>query len=146
MPSESYRSGSADQSERLLRPALLVPLVFVVAAQAGVLGFGAVAVFVAVIQGNAWSVPGGVFLALIFGAGAVWLGSAARGAWVGRRWSRAAVFTAQLFSLVAAGAVVHPYSPVGAIALVVAAGGAMACLFVPAVVDWTTQDVPQRLR
>ncbi|MDO5619592.1 hypothetical protein [Kocuria sp.] len=137
-PSSPQRGG--------VRPTALVPLVLIVGAQALILGIGAAVMVFAMITGEVWSVPGAIFLTVVFGGGFLWLSNAARGLWRGKRWPRAAAFTAQLFSLVAAGAIVLPYTVVGAIALVVAALIAMICLFVPTVVDWTTQDVDARLQ
>ncbi|MDO4254159.1 MAG: hypothetical protein Q4C81_03290 [Kocuria sp.] len=137
-------TGSSEPPRRFFRPAALVPLVLVVAAQAVCLGIGAFSMLLGLITGDVWSVPGAVFLTVVFGGGCLWLLSAARGLWRGKRWPRAAALTAQLFSVVAAGAILAPFTPLGAGALVLAAAVAMVCLFTPAVVDWTTQDLHAR--
>ncbi|NHU84486.1 hypothetical protein GWK18_02535 [Kocuria sp. JC486] len=129
-----------------VRPQALVPLVMIVAVQALVLGIGAAFMLYAMVTGEVWSVPGAIFLTVVFGGGCLWLTNAARGLWHGKRWPRAAAFTAQLFSLVAAGAIVRPFSTLGAVALAVAAVVAMLCLFTRPVVDWTTQEVRADLR
>lgn len=145
MPSVTHSAGS-DQPPAQVRPAAMVPLVLIVGAQAAILGVGAVFMIFALVTGEVWSVPGAIFLTVVFGAGCLWLTNAALGLWRGKRWPRAAAFTAQLFSLVAAGAIVYPFSGAGAAGLVVAALAAMVCLFLPSVVDWTTQEVRADLR
>lgn len=129
-----------------IRPAAVVPLVLIVAAQALILGVGAAFMVFSMITRDVWSVPGAIFLTVVFGGGCLWLTNAARGLWRGKRWPRAAAFTAQLFSLVAAGAIVLPFTTAGALALIAAALTAMVCLFLPPVVDWTTQDMDPQLR
>lgn len=145
MPAAATPTGSSGESSAGVRPAAVVPLVLIVAAQALILGVGAAVMVFAMLTGDVWSVPGAIFLTVVFGGGCLWLTNAALGLWRGKRWPRAAAFTAQLFSLVAAGAIVFPFTTTGALALIVAAVIAMICLFLPPVVDWTTRGVdPQR--
>lgn len=147
MPSMTEPSDSPDRPDPgVLRPAAVFPVVLVVGAQALILGIGAAYMLFALVTGQVWSVPGAIFLTVVFGGGALWLTNAAKGLWRGKRWPRAAAFTAQLFSLVAAGAIVWPFTTVGAIALIVAALVAAACLFLPTVVQWTTQDFQRNPR
>lgn len=147
MPAAATPAGSSGESRTTgVRPSALVPLVLIVAAQSLILGAGAAVMVFSVVSGDVWSVPGAMFLTVVFGGGCLWLTNAALGLWRGKRWPRAAAFTAQLFSLVAAGAIVWPFTTAGALALMAAALIAMVCLFVPSVVDWTTQDVDPRLR
>lgn len=147
MPSAANPTGSSGEfSAAGVRPAAVVPLVLIVAAQALILGVGAAVMIFAMVTGDVWSVPGAIFLTVVFGGGCLWLTNAALGLWRGKRWPRAAAFTAQLFSLVAAGAIVFPFTTTGALALIAAALIAMICLFLPPVVDWTTQGVEPRRR
>ncbi|KAA9395592.1 hypothetical protein FCK90_00760 [Kocuria coralli] len=147
MPSTTRPARSdGDAASAPVRPQAIVPLVLIVGAQALILGAGAAYMVFSLATGQVWSVPGAIFLIVVFGSGCLWLAGAARGLWRGKRWPRAAAFTVQLFSLVAAGAIVYPMSAIGAVVLIVAAVTAMVCLFLRPVVDWTTQELRPELR
>lgn len=129
-------------SLRPLRPQGLYPLVAVVGAEGLLLIVGAGWLLFGLLTGRVLSVGATLFLVVLFaGAGAILL-RAVLALWRGRRWPRSVALTAQLFAVLIAGTIIRPVS--GSLALIVVLAAILAgmSLFRPAVVDWTTQDVP----
>lgn len=132
----------ASGSLRPLRPQGLYPLIAVVGAQALLLVLGAGWLLYGMLTGRVVSVGATLFLVVLVAGAATILIRAALALWRGRRWPRSVALTAQLFAVLIAGTIIRPVSGVLALIVVLAAIVAGMSLFRPAVVDWTTQDVP----
>lgn len=141
MASTGDRTGAGGRL-RPLRPQGLYPLVAVVGAEGLLLIVGAGWLVYGLLTGRVVSLGATLFLVVAFaGAGTILL-RAVLALWRGRRWPRSVALTAQLFAVLIAGTIILPVSAALALIVVLAAIVAGMSLFRPAVVDWTTQEVP----
>ncbi|RKQ36706.1 hypothetical protein [Kocuria tytonis] len=106
----------------------------------------ALALFASLFSSHVLPVAGIVFGTVVLAGGALWLAAAARGAWSGRRWPRAAVLVSQAFLLIIGLSFLQVALGAWGIVAAVIAVVTILCLFAPPTMVWMhrTRDDPAR--
>lgn len=118
------------------RPWTAAVVSVLVAVEAVALLVVAVAQLVSLVTGHALPVAGILFAAVVLTGGAVWLGAAARGAWNGLRWPRAAVLVSQAFLLIVGLSFLQSVPGGWGLGVAAVAVVTILCLFAPPTVAW----------